>query len=78
VNDTGYVLAVILGLTSVSVINRSFFFLSQRELRLPHALQRGLRYAPLATQHPGYDPGRHGRSAGAEVRARLVSAAAIG
>jgi branched-subunit amino acid transport protein len=48
VNDTPYVFAVILGLTAVSVINRSFFFLSQRELRLPDALTRGLRYAPLA------------------------------
>jgi branched-subunit amino acid transport protein len=48
VNKTPYVLAVIAGLTAVSVINRSFFFLSRRELRLPLALHRGLRYAPLA------------------------------
>lgn len=47
-NDTGYVLLVILGLTAISVINRSFFFLSRRELSLPAALQRGLRYAPLS------------------------------
>ncbi len=47
-NDTPYVLAVIAGLTAVSVINRSFFFLSRRELRLPDALHRGLRYAPLS------------------------------
>jgi branched-subunit amino acid transport protein len=48
VNDTGYVLAVIFGLTAVSVVNRSFFFLSRRELSLSHALHRALRYAPLA------------------------------
>jgi branched-subunit amino acid transport protein len=48
VNDAPYVVAVIFGLTAVSVINRSFFFLSRRELRLPDALARGLRYAPLA------------------------------
>jgi branched-subunit amino acid transport protein len=48
VNDAWYVLAVIFGLTAVSVINRSFFFLSRRELALPDALKRGLRYAPLA------------------------------
>jgi branched-subunit amino acid transport protein len=48
VNDTPYVLAVIFGLTAVSVINRSFFFLSRRELVLSDALKRGLRYAPLA------------------------------
>jgi branched-subunit amino acid transport protein len=48
VNDTPFVLAVIFGLTAVSAINRSFFFLSRRELRLPDALMRGLRYAPLA------------------------------
>ncbi len=47
-NDTPYVLAVILGLTAVSVINRSFFFLSRRELHMSDALKRGLRYAPLA------------------------------
>jgi branched-subunit amino acid transport protein len=48
VNDSLYVLYVIFGLTAVSVINRSFFFLSRRELHLPDALKRGLRYAPLA------------------------------
>jgi len=47
-NEPGYVLCVIFGLTAVSVINRSFFFLSRRELPLPELLKRGLRYAPLA------------------------------
>lgn len=43
-----YVLSVVLALTVVSVVNRGFFFLSRRELPLPDALKRGLRYAPLA------------------------------
>src|SRR5687768_14743849 len=47
-SDLPYVLAVIVALTVVSVVNRSFFFLSRRELVLPEPLQRGLRYAPLA------------------------------
>lgn len=47
-NDTLYVLAVTLGIAVISVVNRSFFFLSRREFPLPAALQRGLRYAPLA------------------------------
>lgn len=46
--DTGYVWMVIVGLTLVSIINRSFFFISRREVPLPKLLQRGLRYAPLA------------------------------
>lgn len=44
----GYVWTVIVGLTLVSIINRSFFFISRREVPLPKLLQRGLRYAPLA------------------------------
>ncbi|RQP26637.1 AzlD domain-containing protein [Piscinibacter terrae] len=38
----------ILGLTVITVITRSFFLLSDRELVLPAWVQRGLRYAPLA------------------------------
>lgn len=37
-----------LGLAAISVLTRSFFFISRRELPLPAWLQRGLRYAPLA------------------------------
>ncbi len=36
------------GLTVITVITRGFFFLSERELRLPERVQRGLRYAPVA------------------------------
>ncbi|WP_157269282.1 AzlD domain-containing protein [Azohydromonas aeria] len=38
----------ILGLGLITVLTRCFFFLSQRELPLPHWLKEGLRYAPLA------------------------------
>jgi branched-subunit amino acid transport protein len=38
----------IAGLTAITVITRSFFLLSDRELVLPQWVQRGLRYAPLA------------------------------
>lgn len=43
-----YVLAVSVGLGLISVVNRSFFFLFEREMRMPAALKRGLRHAPLA------------------------------
>jgi branched-subunit amino acid transport protein len=43
-----YVLTVVLALTAISIVNRGFFFLSRRELPMPDALKRGLRYAPLA------------------------------
>lgn len=38
----------IVGLAVITVLTRSCFFLSSRELRMPDWLQRGLRYAPLA------------------------------
>lgn len=38
----------ILGLGLITVLTRSFFFLSQREMPLPAWLRQGLRYAPLA------------------------------
>jgi branched-subunit amino acid transport protein len=43
-----WTLAVILGLAVVTVITRSFFFISQRDFHLPHWAQRGLQYAPIA------------------------------
>lgn len=46
--DTGEFLLTIAGLTVITVITRSFFFLSERELTLPAWVKRGLRYAPLA------------------------------
>ena len=38
----------ILGLAVITVVTRSFFFISDRELPIPAWLQQGLRYAPLA------------------------------
>ena len=42
------VIVAILGLTVITVVTRSFFFLSRRELVLPTWVRRGMRYAPLA------------------------------
>ncbi|MFT3925559.1 MAG: AzlD domain-containing protein [Myxococcales bacterium] len=47
-SDSFYVLLVTLGLTTVSVVNRSFFFLFERDVPMPDTLKRGLRHAPLA------------------------------
>lgn len=38
----------IVALALISVVTRSFFFLSERPLTLPPWAQRGLRYAPVA------------------------------
>lgn len=39
---------VIVGLGVVTVLARSFFFLSNQDWHLPHWAQRGLQYAPIA------------------------------
>ncbi|HEX6707536.1 MAG TPA: AzlD domain-containing protein [Albitalea sp.] len=41
-------LLTILGLALITVVTRTFFLISDRELVLPDWVQRGLRYAPLA------------------------------
>lgn len=41
-------LAVIAGLAVVTVVTRSFFFLSNKPWHLPHWAQRGLQYVPIA------------------------------
>jgi len=38
----------IAGLAAITIVTRSFFLLSDKELVLPAWVQRGLRYAPLA------------------------------
>ena len=43
-----WTLAVIVGLTGVTVLTRSFFFFSSEEWSLPDWAQRGLQYAPIA------------------------------
>jgi branched-subunit amino acid transport protein len=41
-------LAVIAGLAAVTVVTRSFFFLSGKPWPLPRWAERGLQYAPIA------------------------------
>ena len=43
-----WTLAVIVGLALVTVLTRSFFFISNTSWQLPHWAQRGLQYAPIA------------------------------
>ncbi len=43
-----WTLGVILGLAVVTVIARSFFFISRKDFHLPAWAQRGLQYAPIA------------------------------
>jgi branched-subunit amino acid transport protein len=43
-----WTLAVIVGLALVTVLTRSFFFISSKNWQLPHWAQRGLQYAPIA------------------------------
>ncbi len=43
-----WTLITIVALTVVTVLTRSFFFLSSKPWRLPHWAQRGLQYAPIA------------------------------
>ena len=44
----GWTLLVIVGMTVITVVTRCFFFISEREWKLPHWAQRGLQYAPIA------------------------------
>jgi branched-subunit amino acid transport protein len=47
--ETDYwTLLTIAGLTCVTVLARSFFFISERDWKLPHWAERGLQYAPIA------------------------------
>ena len=43
-----WTLAVIVGLALVTVLTRSFFFISSKSWQLPRWAQRGLQYAPIA------------------------------
>ena len=43
-----WTLAVIVGLAAVTVVARSFFFISSRPWALPRWAERGLQYAPIA------------------------------
>ena len=39
---------IIIGLTLVTIVSRSFFFILQRDLPMPTWFQRSLKYAPVA------------------------------
>lgn len=52
-----WIVLVIAGLTLVSVVTRSFFFISNRPLHLPGWVRRGLRYAPVAAMAAVTAPG---------------------
>lgn len=43
-----WTVATIIGMTCVTVLTRSFFFLSRKPWKLPPWAQRGLHYAPIA------------------------------
>lgn len=43
-----YTLLAIAGMAVITVLTRGFFFISQREWRLPAWVHRGLQYAPIA------------------------------
>ena len=48
-NETdGWTLLTIVALAGVTVVTRSFFFISSRPWTLPQWAQRGLQYAPIA------------------------------
>ena len=44
----GATLLAIVGMTVITVLTRCFFFISEREWKLPDWAQRGLQYAPIA------------------------------
>ena len=46
--SNGEALLAILGLALITVLTRSFFMLSRRNMPLPSWLHQGLRFAPLA------------------------------
>ena len=46
--STTETIVTIVGLAAITLVTRSFFLLSERELVLPGWVRRGLRYAPLA------------------------------
>ena len=47
-HDDLWMFKVIIGLSVVTVVARSFFFLSNQDWQLPDWAQRGLQYAPIA------------------------------
>ena len=74
-----WTLWVIVGLAIITVVTRSFFFLSNTEWHLPHWAQRGLQYAPIAALAAVVIPEivvSHGALVTTWLDARLFGAAA--
>ncbi|MFM7025761.1 MAG: AzlD domain-containing protein [Limnohabitans sp.] len=74
-----WTLAVIAGLAAVTVLTRSFFFLSDKPWHLPGWAQRGLQYAPIAALSAVVIPEivmSQGQLIGTWQDARLFAAAA--
>lgn len=42
------IILVIVGMTFITALSRTLFFLSRRPMHMPEWVQRGLKYAPLA------------------------------
>lgn len=76
--DPGTLLTIVL-LGAITVITRSFFFISSKPWTLPGWAQRGLQYAPIAALAAVVVPEivvSHGALVGTWQDARLFSAAA--
>ena len=74
-----WTLAVIVGLAAVTVLTRSFFFMSSKPWHLPGWAQRGLQYAPIAALSAVVVPEivmSQGQLIGTVLDARLFAAAA--
>ena len=74
-----WTLAVIAGLAGVTVLTRSFFFISDKPWHLPGWAQRGLKYAPIAALSAVVVPEivmSNGQLIGTWQDARLFAAAA--
>ena len=46
--DDLYVMVAVIGMTAITVVTRSFFFLSSTPWKLPRWAERGLQFAPIA------------------------------
>ncbi len=74
-----WTLAIIAGLACVTVVARSFFFISSKPWSLPHWAQRGLQYAPIAALSAVVLPEivmAHGQLIGTWMDARIFGALA--
>ena len=79
-NETDlWTLGVIVGMALVTLVTRCFFFMSTQTWHLPHWMQRGLQYAPIAALAAVVVPEvvmSHGQLIGTWQDARLYAAVA--